>query len=519
VETDYLIVGSGLSALVFAALMANSGKKVQLLEAHEFAGGYGHTFAMGKHHKFNAQLHYVWNCGEGQTVSRVLKELGLDQAVTFEHFDARGFDHMRMPGYSLDIPYDSNLLIDRLSSLFPGSRESIRSFITEVNKTSQGLDALTSSNKTLEVIKNINPVASVLKYHRCTLQQVFDRFALPKEAQTLLALQWPDFMLPPDQLSFMAWVLLFTGYQRGAFYPTKHFEHVIDALVDVIEKQGGHILYRHQVENFIVHKTSVEGVRVRDLVSDQLKEYRAKTVICNMDPGKAADMIGRDKFSSRVNKRLQYGYSASNFMAYCTVKDIDLRDHGFGKWNIFHSGGKDLNAAFHDMYVNHDFSNPSFAMSTPGFLTTDDSDRPQGEQIIEFLTVANYDYFKNLYITDKPAYRQKKKQILNAIIDTVERHYVPNFRKYLAFKITGSPATNERFCWSPQGNSYGADLTPENFGPGRLNYKSSLKHFYFCNASSGYPGFAGAFWTGAHLYQELAGYKLAGIDSEGRQTR
>ena len=61
-ETDYLIVGSGLSALVFAALMANSGKKVQLLEAHEFAGGYGHTFAMGKNHKFNAQLHYVWNC-------------------------------------------------------------------------------------------------------------------------------------------------------------------------------------------------------------------------------------------------------------------------------------------------------------------------------------------------------------------------------------------------------------------------------------------------------------------------
>jgi all-trans-retinol 13,14-reductase len=171
------------------------------------------------------------------------------------------------------------------------------------------------------------------------------------------------------------------------------------------------------------------------------------------------------------------------------------------------------------MYVNHDFSNPSFAMSTPGFLTTDDSDRPQGEQIIEFLTVANYDYFKNLYITDKPAYRQKKKQILNAIIDTVEQHYVPNFRKYLAFKITGSPATNERFCWSPQGNSYGADLTPENIGPGRLNYKSSLKNFYFCNASSGYPGFAGTFWTGAHLYQELAGHKLAGIDSEGRQTR
>ncbi len=37
-KTDYLIVGSGLSALTFGALMANTGKIVQILEAHEHAG-------------------------------------------------------------------------------------------------------------------------------------------------------------------------------------------------------------------------------------------------------------------------------------------------------------------------------------------------------------------------------------------------------------------------------------------------------------------------------------------------
>ena len=35
-KPDYLIIGSGLSALVFAALMAKAGKKVQIIEAHEF---------------------------------------------------------------------------------------------------------------------------------------------------------------------------------------------------------------------------------------------------------------------------------------------------------------------------------------------------------------------------------------------------------------------------------------------------------------------------------------------------
>jgi transposase len=34
-KTDYLIVGSGLSALVFGALMAKAGKTVRVLEAHQ----------------------------------------------------------------------------------------------------------------------------------------------------------------------------------------------------------------------------------------------------------------------------------------------------------------------------------------------------------------------------------------------------------------------------------------------------------------------------------------------------
>jgi len=103
-KTDYLIVGSTLSALVFGALIANSGKTVHILEDHEHPGGFDHTFTMVKKYTFNAQFHYVWDCGEGHTVNRVLKKLGLDRDVTFERYDPNGYYHMRMPGYALDIP-------------------------------------------------------------------------------------------------------------------------------------------------------------------------------------------------------------------------------------------------------------------------------------------------------------------------------------------------------------------------------------------------------------------------------
>lgn len=509
-KTDYLIVGSGLSALVFGALMAKSGQKVRVLEAHEHPGGFGHTFTMAKKYTFNAQFHYVWDCGEGHTVNRVLKKLNLDQEVTFERYDPDGFDHMRMPGYSLDIPSESQELIRRLAELFPQDVQQINRFVNEVQKTSAGLKKLSPPINPQELLQHLGEVVIALRYLNSTLQQVFDKFKLPQAAQTLLALQWPDFLLPPDQLSFYAWVILFTGYQQGAFYPTYHFEHVINALVQVISEQGGEVYLNREVTDFIYENHSIKGVKARDLTSQQTQIFLADTTICNIDPQKAAQMIGMENFSRPVRRKLNYQYSASNFMAYCVVKDLDLRDYGFGKWNTFHTTHPDLNQSFRQMYEQNDFSNPSFAITTPTLLTEKSRDCPEDCQIIEFLTVANYHYFKHLKDSDRKAYRQKKAEILESILDVVEQHYVPNFRDHLVFKITGSPTTNERFCWCPSGNSYGSSLTPRNMGLGRLNSHTSIKNFYFCNASSGYPGFAATFWTGALLYQTLSGDLILG---------
>ncbi len=216
-------------------------------------------------------------------------------------------------------------------------------------------------------------------------------------------------------------------------------------------------------------------------------------------------MLGFNKFSRSVRQQLNYEYSASNYVAYCVVKDIDLRDYGFGKWNTFHIEQEDLNTAFKQMYENHDFSQLSFAITTPTLLTDEVRDCPKDCQIVEFLTVANYNYFRELRETDKKGYYQKKEEILEIIIEIMETKYVPNFREHLVLKMTGSPTTNERFCWCPMGNSYGSSLTPKQMTLGRLNAETSLNNFYFCNASSGYPGFAPTFWTGATLYQKLSG--------------
>jgi all-trans-retinol 13,14-reductase len=451
-------------------------------------------------------------------VNRVLKKLGLDKDVTFERYDPNGFDHMRMPGYKMDIPSDPEVLIQRLSALFPEHSHNIRQFVNEVEKTGAGLKIVAPPLKpnglpsatAIELIKHPSEVFCTVRNLNSTLQDVFDRFQLPQAAQTLLALQWLDFLLPPNQLSFFAWVALFRGYQAGAFYPTQYFEDVINSLVKTIESNGGQVSLNHEVTNFKLTDKMVTGVEAMNLTTHQTAEFMGNTVICNIDPQRAAKTIGLDKFSKAVRRKLDYEYSASNYMVYCVVKDLDLRDYGFGKWNVSHTGHESLNEAFAQMYDRYDYSNPSFAITTPTLLTEASRDCPADCQIVEFLTVANYGYFKQLRDSDPKAYRQKKQEILDAILDVVEKNYVPNFRQHLVFEITGSPTTNERYCWCPEGNSYGSILTPRNMGLGRLNHETSLGQFYFCNASSGYPGFAPTVWW----WREWDGISLS-----PRQTR
>lgn len=505
-DTDYLIVGSGLSALAFGSLMAKSGKRVMIVEAHEFPGGYGHTFAEAKHYRFNAQLHYVWSCGEGQSVHQFLDKLGLIPHVSFERYDPGGFDHMRMPGFALDIPNDYGGLAQRLGDLFPPNRAAIERFVRTVEQVGIEMDRLPSPLKIGPILRNFPGLLSIFRYRNSTLQQVFDAFALPLEAQTLLALQWPDFLLPPAQLSFLAWVSLFDGYMRGAYYPTRHFEHVVNSLVQVITDNGGEIVFNQRVVEFLQKADSVTGVIAESVERpDEKFEYLAPTVICNIDPRRAAEMIGFDKFSRRVLKQLNYDYSPSNLMIYGTVQGIDLKACGFGKWNTFHTEQADLNRAFYEMHVLGDYSRPSFALTTPSLMTDDRGDCPPGAQLFEILTVADYKRFLDLKERSPRAYRDQKRRITDRLLEILEEKYIPGLREHCRFTIAGSPTTNERYCLSPMGNSYGSNLTPNNVGLGRLGHETSLKNFYFCNASSGFPGFVGTIWTGRKLYEHLSG--------------
>jgi all-trans-retinol 13,14-reductase len=498
---DYAIIGTGMAALTVGALLAHAGYRICMLEAHDKPGGYAHTFYMNDFH-FCAQVHYIWGCAPGQPIYEFLKYIGLEEEIKFIPYDVDGYDHMVMPdGKRIKIPLGFDKVIDSIEAVYPGQRKSLSQFFSILDKITEGIDSLpTTSTSWWETLSKVFNFAPLLKYKNKTLQNVFDECGVSKEAQAILNANTGDLMCSPERLSILAFHGLFKGYNTGAYYPEKHYKFFIERLASFIcEHPGCHIFYETEVtkidlsNSLIDHLTTTEG-----------KIFKASNYICNMDPQKASYMIGREKFPKDSLPLLTYEYSPSSLIVYLGIKGIDLRDYGFGNYNVWHLEQWDINQAWKDINKNC-YDKPWVFFATPTLHTSYPGVAPEGCQILEIGTAANYSFFKELYTKNPPEYRKQKRLLANSLLSLASKHYVPDLEKHIALKVVGSPLTNETYCYAPYGNCYGSNMTPANMGMNRLTYKTPWNNFYWCNASSGFAGLYGTTITGMNLYDQLTG--------------
>ncbi len=500
-EYDYLILGTGNSALTVGALLANAGFKVCMLEAHDIPGGYAQSFKWGDFY-FCGQVHYIWGCGPGGKIYEFLKKIGLHEDITFGLYDANGYDRVALPdGKIVSIPYGFDRLIENIEAAYPGQRVSLQKFFGIIEQLRAELRRLPERRyHWWEYLTKGWQYKTLVRYRYKTLQDVFDECHLGKEAQAVLAGDAGDFMLPPKELSIFAYVGLFCGYNTGAYYPTKHYKYYFERVAQFINHTPGcHIFYETEVT-----KINVEGDRVTSVETKNGRRFSAKAVICNIDPKRAADLMAPEHVAAAYRAKLSYRYSGSSIMIYLGLKGVDLEAAGLGRFNTWHLGRWDMNEIW-EAQRRDDFSNPWFFLSTPTLHSKAPGTAPAGTEIVEIATSAEYAPWKALKDRDYKAYEARKNEVANRLLDIVEQKYIPRLREHIVTKVVGSPTTNEEWAWAPFGNAYGQPMTAREVGPGRFRQETPFRNFYFCNATAGYASIHGTTGNGINLYTKLTG--------------
>lgn len=496
-EFDDLVIGAGMAGLTAGSLLAAAGRRVLVLEAHDTPGGYAHTFSMGQY-RFCAQVHYIFNCGEGEPVHELLRRLDLHEKVRFHRLDPEGFDHVVVAGDRYRIPNGLEKYRDRLIRLFPEQVHPIRKYFDTVMALGRELDTLPKSPSWRDIVTAPLRFPHLLRYQSWTLQRLYDALGLSPRLQTVLAGQAGDYLLPPERVSLLLHVALVRGYDRGAYYPEKHYQHFIGSIASEITRRPGcQLLLDSEVERIVVERGRVVGVRTRDG-----RTFSAERYISNVDPRVTVGLIGERALPRSWVRELVYEYSGATITLYLGIRGLDLRDHGFGSFNLWHYPTDDLNSIYRRQ-EREDLDDPWLFMSTPTLHTDEPGLCPPGTQILEIATSAPYAPFKRLRDEDPTRYHQLKKRIRDRIIRIVEERYVPGLSRHVVRSVTGTPATNERYCRAPEGNAYGSALTPANVRRKRVSHETPLENLWLVNASAGFPSIAGTVGAGMELCARL----------------
>ena len=295
-----------MAGLTVAALLARSGRRVLVVEAHDVVGGYAHTFTL-KDYRFCAQVHCIFSCAEGESVHTLLRELGVVDRVPFVRLDPDGFDHAVIAGERFRIPNGLAKFEARLLARYPqpSFRAPIRRYFSTIAVIAAELaqtGELPSRLTPVSVLRSLYRFRHVARYARWTLEDFYDNVKMPPRLRAILAGQSGDYLFPPRDVSFLLHVALVTGYDRGAYYPRHHFFHFVDTIANAVRSAPGcAILLEHEVDR--IH---VEGGRVSGITTTNGKRLTASRYVSNVDPRRTAQLAGEHHFGRRDRRRLPH---------------------------------------------------------------------------------------------------------------------------------------------------------------------------------------------------------------------
>ena len=513
---DYVILGAGLGGLSAAACLTRQGYKVAVLEQHYLAGGCCHTFDYGNY-SFCADVHYIFQCGEGEVVRQFLDYL--DRDVPFNSLDPDCIDRIITPDVDFRIPLNWEKFRDRLLATFPEEAKGINLYCDEIKQLAHELSQL--SNQLNWFNLDWSDWLSVPKYWHLftklnlTLQDLYDRIGLSPKLQALLAGQSGDYALPPSEIALITHVSLIWAYSEGAYYPKYHFKHLVDSIVSAITEGGGVVKYSTPVQHIEVENHQVKTVTAGG------ETYQADIAyISDLDPKLTVQLMHNNLALSRPEyKRLtNYDYSTSAFNIYLGLDSrFDPQAYGLGNWNIWYYPNGDLNLAYQQQLAGN-LEHPWLFLSCPTLKSLEPGMAPKGHHVLEIATVCPYEPFKQLKDIDSKAYKAKKQAIYRQIMISV-RDLIPDVDKYTRLKVLGTPTTSEYYLGQPQGNAYGAKLTPKQIGLHRLGYKTELPNLFLVGATAGYPSVPGVIGNGIDVVEMLTGKSIRNKELEVRNTK
>ncbi len=484
-DYDVVVIGAGGGGLSAAAVLAQAGMKVVVLEKHHKVGGYMTGFQRSGY-SFDVSLHAMDGLSEPDGINvDIFKKLGIWDKV--KRIKPEPMYRAAYPDFTIDIPSDPGQYRSLLKEQFPLEAAGIDRLFDEMYAIDRVTPALTrllagfDGEALLTVIKNPGAVARFFLYERLTLSRMLARFIHDQKLIAIWTSLSPFTGAEPDRLTALFFMVMWNSYHLHGFY---YFEggsqSVAEALADVVREHGGTIRL-----NTLATKIVIENGRAVAVRTDQGACYTGRYVVSNANaPDTILKLAGQEHFPKSYVRRLENMLVGLSVAVVYLGVNHDYRSYFNGTHEISRNESYDQHENFR--YAAQGDSKKS-GYSLCNYSVLDATAAPEGKNAITITTMLPYD-LQNCWSWDKDhsSYAQFKNEVAMTYIQRAEE-LLPGLSQHIEVMEVGTPLTMKGYTLNPLGTLYGWDAIPNQSMQSRLPQQTPIHNLLLAGAWT-FPG-------------------------------
>ena len=475
-----VIIGGGLGGLTAAALLAQDGYAVTLLEQHNIVGGCATTF---KRKGFTCEvgLHEMDGVYTNPKIKKIFNRLDVYKHV--EMLKAPEFFRVTTKNGAFVMPDGIEEAQKALIEKFPKEEVGIIKYfhiLKQVSDTFEKIGAL----KWYDYLIFPLIITPIIRYREKTVTDVFANLFEDEELKLILNANVQYYDDTPDTLSFLLHcVAQYSYYKGGGYFIKGGSGRLSDYLATVITKNGGSVITKANVTactaNSVTYQYKKKSISIK-----------ADTIISNLSP---SDTYALFEIPYQERKEIASSLLTTYIGFSKNIKEV----YGKGAYSNFYYDDIESVNGFNSM--------KKMDIKERGFVFVDYS------QIDAGLTKDPHKSFGAVCMSDSldewkglsaEEYRAKKLALEASIVKKLDSYY-PNISKLIEYIETGTAKTVQSYIKTPNATAYGFKPTPKQFLKMPQAKSKRVDNLYFVGQWVIAGGFSPSIASGYICYEAL----------------
>lgn len=482
-KVDELVIGAGLSGLMYGISALQGKKTVAISEAHHKAGGYATNFYRNKRKfLFDCSQHKVTGLKKGYgNLWDALNRLGLKSLLDEFHF----YDELTtivIGGKKITIPSDPEKIQEKLIREYPAEIEGIEKLFSDI-KTFGYQHYMFFRMMMNEYSINKEILRESRHLSKITTRDYYQSLFKGNEIiEVLSAIAIYLGAISNEVNAFYFLHFLYATFYAGQAYVKGTGQKISDILLKEFVDRGGIFLKKNPALLIEEHGEELI-IKTRKLV------INANKVIATCSPNDVIDLVGKENLDENyVNIVNNFQIGWGHFCVYAVTNSAP-EEYGLISSEYL------LVSDFGDNFSQQDFENDNYYNLLTLSVTNYHKIDPTGGYILQFIILDHGDKWFHLSEED---YINRKLSVQEKLINRVYQTF-PLLKGELIFIESSTPRTNYKFTLSTNGSAFGYKVLPKTH-LGLLNKFPNEKINLVSTWVSG-PGYESAMCFGfTHAY-------------------